>query len=125
MPAWVRYIFLEILPKILLMREPREPLRTAEIQWPPDFSDTSFYANQKFSNRHKTSFVEFSEEFLTQRRNPSNNNQSTLTRNKEIDKGCSKKNVSPQISRAIEGITYVCEHLRKEDQEKKVRPIFK
>jgi len=119
MPPWVRYIFLQILPKILLMREPHEPLRTGEIQWPPDLSDTSVYANQTFDKRHKTSFVEFSEEYLRERRK-SSVNRCTPTPLRMKDERSSSKNVSPQVSKAIEGITYVCEHLRKEDQEKKV-----
>ena len=123
MPAWVRYIFLQILPKILLMRPPHEPLKTEEIPWPPNFADTSVYSNTKFDTRHKTSFVEFMDHgsgsnSLTNRRSI----KSYLNRvnSQQLLEKANKKKRAPEIVSAIEGITYVCEHLRKEDHEKMV-----
>lgn len=123
MPAWVRYIFLQILPKILLMRPPHEPLKTEQIPWPPDYSDTSVYSNTKFDMKHKTSFIEFmdptpSSNPLTNRRNlKSCLNQASSQHH--LDRA-NKKKRAPEIVSAIEGITFVCEHLRREDHEKMV-----
>lgn len=124
MPPWVRYIFLQILPKILFMREPQEPLRTSEIPWPPDFTDTRVYANAKFDKKHKTSFLESSDEYLVNRRKSSIMNSVQRASKWSMTDERLKKNRSPEVTKAIEGITYVCEHLRKEDQEKKVSQVF-
>lgn len=134
MPAWVRYIFLKILPKILLMREPQEPLRTNEVSWPPERADSDFYASARFNTMKKSSFVEIDTQTLLQKRLGRARNERNYDSNPgpmgprkwhtidraELKNQQLKKKRSPEISKALDGITYVCEHLRKEDHEKMV-----
>lgn len=107
-----------------------EPLRTFEINW-PSLKSTGFI-NSKFDNNNKTTFVQipnssndfkqsscrqnslYDEKYLKKRKHTENNIDSV----KSIDKA--KMMSSPEVRKAIEGITYVCDHLRKEDQEKMV-----
>ena len=136
MPAWVRYIFLRILPKILLMKEPQEPLKVNEIPWPPSRTESNEYSNCKFDSKHKTSFVEFSTTFSDKNvvddiykikrlygEENSRNCKSKVYSNWDVQEK-SKRNRSSNIIKAIEGITYVCEHLKKEDHEKMVNFIL-
>ena len=120
MPAWVRYVFLKILPRILLMREPQEPLKVNEIQWPPDLNDKSVYSNAKFDNKHKTSFVEID----TSRKESIKSHLFTPTYNRKWNSYESKGRRNPDVVKALEGITFVCEHLHREDTEKKVNIQF-
>jgi hypothetical protein len=126
MPSWVRYVFLKILPRILLMREPQEPLRTNEVPWPPEKVDSNFYANASRDQTNTTSFVEIDTTETAKNRlnRPQNIMQSVARSNQKfhtIDRvDATKHKRSKIIVKALDGITYVCEHLRKEDHEKMV-----
>ena len=131
MPNWVRHVFLCILPKILLMREPQEPLNTREIPWPPD-DETN---NSDSRSQNENNFIEFSNLINDTKYSPyktrSLYNETNLSRNRKPTalSPSNSQSTTPlkkiklqtnEILQAIEGITYVCNHLKKEDQEKKV-----
>lgn len=137
MPPWVRKIFLKILPRILLMREPQEPLRTFEIPWPPALNNFNQLINSKFDNQNKTTFVQIPNSFpLNSPQKPQSlYNEAQLRKRSKLTKDASGSNLflehtnsvrnsklisSPEVRKALDGISYVCEHLRKEDQEKMV-----
>lgn len=145
MPPWVRKIFLKILPRILLMREPQEPLRTYEIPWPPEESlDTII--NSNFDNNNKTTFVQMSP-YMSQTNRPHSlyNDTRLLRKRNRLVKAAScsstpivdqqqvtplagrakKVSATPEVRKAIDGISYVCHHLRKEDQEKMIKEQWK
>lgn len=125
MPRWVKRVFLKVLPKLLLMRQPSEQIKIG------NYSYT--YANilNEKSEYHPTR--ENSRADSSSNYNKSNYNMNyagssdrSLMHARMFSFNSNFSNLKRQLSRSyevtkvIEGINYVCEHLKKEDLEKMV-----
>lgn len=109
MSPWVRRVFLNILPRLLIMRRPHldkkaDPL----VHWNENGVDIHMadLAQKTKRNRMNGGFKRPDQEELISV--PSGG--STLTRRR-------KKPIPQEIRDAIEGVTFIAEHLKNEDQE--------
>jgi hypothetical protein len=118
MPKWVKRIFLKVLPKFLFMRQPSEQIKIG------NYSFT--YANimearvPKFDEHHDY-FKMYNHNdmgYMRNRKSPAVSNYSST--DYLSSKAATKPARSPEVMKAIDGINYVCEHLRREDEEKMV-----
>lgn len=121
MPLWVKRVFLKILPKLLLMRQPQKPIKIGNLS----FSYGNILDSAKEEPVVNCKPVQMHSLY----------NDYSLARNRKVKiSSCSNSQVtSPakpkyraiEVLRAIDGLNYVCEHLRKEDEEKMVREQWK
>lgn len=118
MPQWVKRVFLKVLPKILLMRQPSEQIKIG------NYSYT--YANilsEKFSSLGddfiNKPFYKINTDNNYNRQNL-HSHLSLVHSNKPMSKLKQPISRSSEVTKVIDGINYVCEHLKKEDLEKMV-----
>ncbi|CAF0792648.1 unnamed protein product [Brachionus calyciflorus] len=115
MPSWVKQVFLKILPKILLMRQPKDQIKIGNI---------SFNYNNILSPNSYMKPVERSGLY----------NDYNLVKNRKgksvtYSNSCLNSNRPRyrafEVMKAIESLNFVCEHLRQEDEEKLVKEQWK
>ena len=122
MPQWMKYVFLKILPRLLLMQRPDEEDNNDdyEIDWSSAHSELSHYGNpygQGFKPLSSAS-VNNSTEF--------EGNVSNKTHSLDFSKICEKcthKQIRPfpqNVTRAIDGINFLAKHYRNYNQYTKV-----
>ena len=120
MPRWVKRVFLKVLPKLLLMRQPSYQIKIG------NYSYT--YANimeeaAKYDAMLQKSYHNLSKDsHLKPPQQQQNPTSSTLFPDMKYKHSTSSR--SPEVAKAIDGINYVCEHLKKEDLEKMVNDIL-
>lgn len=112
MPTWVKQIFLKALPKLLLMRQPKEQIRIGNLS----FSYASLMTINKPNNI-----------FRPIERNSLYNDLTLLrySRGKPAVKSNKSKYRAVEVMKAIEGLNFVCEHMRQDDEEKMVKEQWK
>ncbi|MFH4973825.1 hypothetical protein AB6A40_000534 [Gnathostoma spinigerum] len=107
MPQWVKWLFLQFLPKILFMRRPL------------DHSDESF---KKFSQRRGENCEKVSMNFHEHRVNKDMVNSAAAgTVNEKIQ----KLYYSPAVVKAFENVCFIAELLKKKDRDNKVDEDWK
>jgi nicotinic acetylcholine receptor len=127
MPMWVKRVFLRVLPKLLLMRQPSEQIKLGSYSYTyaalNDEPTGSSFNEQKYQHENycsiKTSGNSLYNEYSIIRRRKSNLSINSNTQTSTPVKG--KKMQAPEVAKAVDGINYVCEHLKKEDEEKMVQ----
>jgi nicotinic acetylcholine receptor len=130
MPNWVKALFLRVLPKLLFMRQPQEKIIIGNCSYSYstllENTDTSKASQQKYPLKANSLYNEY--------HFSSNNGQKVKKKTYSNNSGSNsllttpvknKKLRSPEVLKAIDGINYVCEHLKKEDEEKMVREQWK
>ncbi len=118
MPKWVKRLFLKILPKILLMRQPQESIKVGNMSFKysdilddkkPDQPANKVYKSP-LTDSTIVNLVSYNDRLA-----PTNSNLLSM-----------KKNVkSVEVLRAIDGINFICEHMKNEDEEKIVKEQWK
>lgn len=128
MPRWVKRVFLKVLPKLLLMRQPSYQIKIG------NYSYT--YANiMEEASKYDELFSHRPQQQQSMRKTAANHTMqsSMIYTTSGGESGYKYKQYSasslpsqsPEVAKAIEGINYVCEHLKKEDLEKVVREQWK
>lgn len=125
MPKWVKRVFLRVLPKLLLMRQPQDQIKIGNYSY--TYANILNYSdNKKAPHMDQASFYKphslYNEYNLLRQRKSKASSCSNSQLNTPIKSKKSYK--TPEVIRAIDGINYVCEHLRKEDEEKMVEIDF-
>ena len=141
MPDWVKSVFLKVLPKLLLMRQPKGKILIGNISYSyatllksTDNNNNANCNNSRLSSGKRANPQKYSagqkpcdlyDEF-----DYSVNKSSSTREHANKVASCStsllntpvkeKKYRTPGLLKAVEDINYVCEHMKKEDQEKMV-----
>lgn len=131
MPRWVKRIFLNVMPKLLLMRQPTDQIKIGNYSFTyanllsaePSQINNKLYPKQQnlesYYFKTHSLYNDYGGIFKRRKSNISvSSNPQTSTPVKL------KKPPTPEVTKAIEGINYVCEHLKKEDEEKMVCFFF-
>lgn len=125
MPDWVKRVFLIILPKILFIRQPNHKIQIGNIS----------YSYSTLLNKNKVNHME--EDAGNNHRSPSifdfRLTRGSMRRAKAVSCSNSRSNTPvrekkyrlPEVIKAIDGINYVFEHMKQEDEEKVVKEQWK
>lgn len=116
MPVWVKNCFLEKLPVFLFMRRPVNNTCSQKLR--------SYQRNtQVESCRNSGCFVNAAAaKTYDQRLNDQPSNEQH--RNQEFRYRHSKR-FSPQVQEAMEGVSFIADHMKSDDEDQSVRDIFK
>jgi len=128
MPDWAKNLFLCVLPRLLLMRQPKGKIL---------IGNTSYSYSNILSNNGSTAVVVVKAPKMPLRYTASvkpcdfyddfDACKETATTTTSLSLGNvakERKYRTPGLVKAMDDINYVCEHLKKEDQEKMVSSYF-
>ncbi len=128
MPDWVKRVFLIILPKILFIRQPNYKIKIGNIS----------YSYSTFLNKNKANHIDEDNSLsYADHRSPSiydfRFTRSSMRRTKAVSCSNSRSNTPdrekktrlPEVIKAIDGINYVFQHMKQEDEEKVVKEQWK
>ncbi len=112
MPPWVKRVFLHVLPKLLLMRRPEPPPIAFYLNSYAEATKSLINSRteQKASVLHRKAPLCTHELFYLEKKNQSNRSSNTILDNTKC---------------VIECVKHMSEHLREEDEEKKVNFFHK
>jgi hypothetical protein len=128
MPNWVKRIFLILLPRVLFMRQPRHKIQIGNLHYTYSTllakSNLESENNEKMVSQRSPSIYDFRfmRPSLHHGKSHSCNNSRSNT---PVRTNKASGRQLPEVIRAIEGINYVCEHLKRDDQEKVVKEQWK
>lgn len=120
MPVWVKRVFLKVLPKLLLMRQPQEQIKIGNLS----FSYSNVFETNKQESYYKpVSSSQYNECGLVRQRKHKLSSLSNSLANTPVK--AKPKYRAPEVLKAIDGLNFVCEHMRREDEEKMVKEQWK
>ncbi|CAF4312801.1 unnamed protein product, partial [Adineta steineri] len=119
MPPWVRRVFLQVLPKLLLMRRPKT---LHPLQYDQSISYPTSIKKETISNFSIPSIRNSSYQVNTFLYNGEHSSREILERTDD-DNDISL--YPSEIKRAFDGLRCIAAHMRQEDEEKKVKEEWK
>jgi nicotinic acetylcholine receptor len=131
MPNWVKRLFLRILPKLLLMRQPQCDIKIGNysFKYADILSDKSDALTKHHQHLFKpTTAVNYYSDLVRYQKSktPLGGGINNSCAGSQLATPLRKKmKASMEVIRAVDGINFICEHLRVEDEEKIVKEQWK
>jgi nicotinic acetylcholine receptor len=130
MPSWVKRLFLRILPKLLLMRQPQCDIKIGNYSF--KYADILTDNTDALTKHHQhlfkpTAAVSYYSDLIRyQKSNTSMMSSFGGVPGSQLVAPVRKRmKASMEVIKAVDGINYICEHLRCEDEEKIVKEQWK
>jgi nicotinic acetylcholine receptor len=130
MPNWVKRLFLRILPKLLLMRQPQCDIKIGNYSF--KYADILSDNGEALTKHHKhlfkpTTAVHYYSDLVRYQKSktPGLNSGSSCPGSQVATPVRKKMKASMDVIKAVDGINFICEHLRMEDEEKIVKEQWK
>lgn len=122
MPRWVKQVFLRTLPRLLLMRQPQNKIKIGNYSF--KYSDI-LHNQESLFKQHQNMFKPISS-YYTEGNTAGSTGQlmqyGAYDSNTPVKR---KLRASMEVIKAVDGINFICEHMRLEDEEKIVKEQWK